>query len=147
MKDIFFLLATEKLAVIKWNGKSDLATLETEIHEMMKQLNETKATKCLIDLREAEFSFSYMDGKKTIQSIVNNTQLHENMRFVFLTDCPKTTIFVILFIQLIDKTKYFASLCSTLEYAFQLLNVKTSELEIRKILSNGHAAYNNSSSA
>lgn len=138
----FNLLSAENLATSQWDGSFDLQTLEVESHRFIGQLRDTKVDKCIIDLRNAEFEMDYIDGKNVIQKIAESLELEEAMRIVLITETPRTTIFAILLMQFLDQSIHFASLCSTVEYAIPLLDIRKSEKEIREKLHRNGTARN-----
>ena len=146
MEEKLYFFKDEGLALIKLKGSYDFQSIESLSRLLADQFWQSGSQKCIIDFRDTFFQFDYLQVQLIYNSLINLYPITKYAKWVFITNTPKTTIYVLLFIKNIEKTKISAIQCSTLEYALQILGVKSSINEIANLLEE-YTIYSHSSSS
>ncbi len=134
MRVKFTILESENLALIKLKGDYAYEPIIEIITTLNHKIIKNGLNKCIIDLREAYFVFHHHH----IQDIYSSANMRDpalkHLKTVFLTSNPKTTIYTLLYKQQIEQNRGSAIQCSTLDYAIQLLSLKSAKEQIESIL-------------
>jgi len=134
MKELIHFIEEEKLALIKFRGLVDMSTVDSRGRVIISEFEKSGYQKCIIDLRDTSFQFEYQHVSQIYDSFKKLYAATLYVNWVFITNSPKSTILVLLFIKNVEETKSNAIQCSTLDYAIQFLNAKSSTDKIKSIL-------------
>jgi hypothetical protein len=128
------LFEEDHLIVVRYPEKIHEIQIISFMEFIYSNLSCRSLKKALVDFRQCKFNFKISE----LRNISNRRlQISEDMRSVLLVHNEMQTAYSMFFAHQVKTTQ----VCSTMDYAIRLLNLKTSAMEMEEIMKNLDLGY------
>jgi len=124
------IFENQKLIIIKYKGELTEPLLIDFISFIFDKIKNTHVEFVLNDFRESIFSFNLNKLRNIIEIRNNNAKQGVSFKTVHLIDNVHQTTYSVLFKEIIEKKYAVINVCSTIDYAIDLLNLDFSANEL-----------------